>query len=181
MLKSLPQSANQTLRQLTRSIPNKRDNCWLNAVVKAVSCCCNVTELLELQQTMGKETASFPVLERIEIQSRPFQKRFINEGIGDSCLRHLSRDFGLELHFGRQNDTSFLLCKMIEEISAIDDTQFGAQFSEISTCFKCGKQEMIKVNAVDNVLFLPIVINAIICELIHMTFNRAWKSNTDIS
>ena len=78
----------------------------------------------------------------------------------------------MEFPFRHQDDASFLLCTMIEETSASDCAHFGVQLSEISTCFICRKQEKIKVNAVDNVIILPIVINAMKCELIDIAFGK---------
>ena len=168
---SFPQGASRILIQQFKGLPNKRNNCWLNAIVQALSSCSNVADLLELQLVMEKTTASFTVLELVEIQSRSFGKRFVNESLIENCLCHLSRNFGVELPFGRQNDASFLLCKMLEEISAIDNTQFGLRFSEISTCFECGQQEEIKENTVDNVIILPALKDKSTSELIQLAFS----------
>ena len=60
---------------------------------------------------------------------------------------------------------------MLDEISAIDSTQFRLQFWEISTCFQCGRQEKIKEDAADNVLPLPVLKNKSTNELIQMVFS----------
>ena len=182
-------------------LPNKRNNCWLNAIVQALSSWSNVAEVLELHLAVEKVTASISILQLVEIQSRSFGKRFVDESMIENTLHCLSRKFGMELPFGCQNDPSFVLCKMLEETSAIDSTQFSLKFRELSTCFQCGRQEKIKEDAADNVLLLPVLKNKSTNELIQMVFSDVvlksdgkeltcscgsckkgvWESNTGIS
>jgi len=99
---------------------------------------------LELQLALEKVTASISILQLVEIQSRSFGKRCVDESMIENTLHHLSRNFGVELPFGRQNDPSFVLCKMLEEIFAIDSTQFSLQFWEYLLAFNVVGKKRLK-------------------------------------
>ena len=97
----------------------------------------------------------------------------------ENTLHHLSRNCGMWVLHGCQNDPSFALCKVLEEIYAIDSTQFSLQYCKISTCLQCGWQEQIKEDAADNVILLPVLKNKSMSELIHMVFSDGVRKSDE--
>ena len=143
------------LRRLLIGLPNYHNNCWLNAVLQAM--CSIIHSYKFLKLNLDFTIPSYPLacqslfthLRRFTAASTNLREKQVD------CLRMLERLNSTDFRFGLQHDAHEIMGNIVNSVNAEPDVDiWQLSFGEMSTCFSCGKAEVMQRNLGVSVLVL---------------------------